>query len=390
MVNLIYLDNAATTKIDPEVLDAMMPYLTEEFGNPGGVYSIGRKAQNAVDTARSQVANLIGAEPDQIIFTSGGSEANNLAIKSFLGMFLSKGIITDSAEHESVLKSFNSINSFSRLHFVGVNSYGSVEIPEFCGKITDKNDIGFASIMGMNNETGAENPIKEIGAICKDEHILFHTDCVQALGCMDLDVKEIGCGFMSMSSHKIHGPKGVGALFVKDRGKCFPLIDGGAAQEFGLRGGTENVAGIVGFGKACELVKSGFFENEIRVSKMKHLFYATLVSELASPKYNLAHIIHVNGPHVDSRGKTINLRFDGVDGQTLLLMLDSEGVCVSAGSACTSRENKPSHVLTAMGISADDARNSIRVSFSRMNTEEEVTEAARILAGCVNVANKSW
>lgn len=387
---MIYLDNAATTRIDPEVLDAMMPYLTEEYGNPGGVYSVGRRAQSAIETARSQVADLIGAEPDQIIFTSGGSEANNLAIKSFLKMFFSKGIITDSTEHESVIKAFNSINSFSRLHFIGVNSYGSVEIPEFCGKITDKSDIGFVSIMGMNNETGAENPIKDIGAICRDERILFHTDCVQALGCMELDVGEIGCDFMSMSSHKIHGPKGVGALYAKDRSKCFPLIDGGAAQEFGLRGGTENVAGIVGFGKACEVVKRDFFENEIRVSKMKHLFYATLVSELSSPKYNLSHIIHVNGPHVDGRGKAINLRFDGVDGQTLLLMLDSEGVCVSAGSACTSRENKPSHVLTAMGISPDDARNSIRVSFSKMNTEEEVVNAAKIMAGCVNVANKSW
>lgn len=386
MVELIYLDNAATTKIDQRVLDAMMPYLNEEFGNPGGVYSLGRRAQCAVETARNQVARLIGAEPDQIVFTSGGSEANNLAIKSFIVAADDAEIITDKAEHDSVLNAVANIDIWHRAKYVPVGLNGSIEFPEFCGRITK--DTRYATIMHVNNETGAINPAEKIGRVCAENGILFHTDCVQAAGSVELDVKKLNCDFLSLSSHKIHGPKGVGALFVRNKLLCTPLINGGSAQEFGLRGGTENVAGIVGFGKACEILKDNFEEYHTYTSDLKRLFYNSLITELSLPRYNLADIVHINGQSADAPGKTINLRFDGVDGQTLLLMLDSEGVCVSAGSACTSRENNPSHVLTAMGVSPDDARNSIRVSFSRMNTDGEVIDAARIIAGCVSVLKK--
>ena len=386
MVSLIYLDNAATTKIDPRVLDEMMPYLKDEYGNPGGVYSLGRRAQCAVETARNHVASLIGAEPDQIIFTSGGSEANNLAVKSFLGVIDDEEIITDEAEHDSLLNAVDDVDIWHKAKYVPVGLNGSIEFSAFCDRITE--NTKYASIMCMNNETGAVNPIEDIGRVCAENGILFHTDCVQAAGSVELDVKKFNCDFMSISSHKIHGPKGVGALFVRNKLLCNPLINGGSAQEFGLRGGTENVAGIVGFGKACEILRNNFAEYSAYTSSLKQMFYKTLVSELSLQRHGFADIIHVNGPDVNSVGKTINLRFDGVDGQTLLLMLDAEGICVSAGSACTSRENNPSHVLVAMGIPDDDARNSVRISFSRMNTKEEVRFAAKAIAACVNVLKK--
>lgn len=386
---MIYLDNAATTKIDSEVLDAMMPYLTEEYGNPGGIYALGRRAADAVAKAREQVAEFIGASPEQIIFTSGGSEANNLALLSVENELIVHGrteIVTDGTEHDSVL---NTVKRMADRGFIPkylpVNKIGAIEIPSFCDIITQ--NTGLVSVMYMNNETGTENPVPEIGQVCADHGILFHTDCVQAAGCCDLDVNKLHCDFLSISSHKIHGPKGMGALFVKNRRICMPLISGGSAQEFGLRGGTENVAGIVGFGKACELMRQNLHEVDVHTSMLKQLFYNRLVEKL-SEKNGLNRIIHVNGDLVIKHGKTLNLRFDGVDGLTLLVMLDSGGICVSAGSACTSHEEKPSHVLTAMGIEPDDARNSIRVSFSKMNKQDEVLQAADMIATCVAVLNQ--
>ena len=373
---MIYLDNAATTKIDPEVLEEMMPYLTEEYGNPGGLYTLGRNAKDAVETARERVAAFINADPTSVVFTSGGSEANNLAIKSFIGFEKHRtGILTDRTEHDSVLKA---LCDAQEVEFVPVNHSGSVDIFAFCDKITEK--TGFASIMYSNNETGSVNPVILIGKECMDKGIIFHTDCVQAAGNYDLDVSDFGCDFMSISSHKIHGPKGVGALYVRNPIFCKPLINGGATQEFGLRGGTENVAGIVGFGKACEIAKANLKSNARYIMEIKEAFFDSLMNHL--DKCQLLKLVHLNGNGINT-GKTINIRFDGIDAHTLILMLDLYGVCVSGGSACTSHDNLPSHVLLAMGISPDDARNSIRVSFSRMNTKQEVEEAAHIIAKCI-------
>lgn len=381
---MIYLDNASTTKIDPSVLDAMMPFLTDEYGNPGTIYGLGRRAKEAVEKARAQVAKFIGAKPEQIIFTSGGTEANNMVFSSLLS-FLEQSekthVITTSSDHVSVLDSARNlcIKRGFDLTELQVNHHGCVELGNLKSELRE--NTGLVSIMYMNNETGSENPVEEIGAMCHERGILFHSDCVQAAGCCKLDVEKMNCDFLSLSSHKIHGPKGVGALYVRDMSLITPMIRGGSAQEFGMRGGTENVAGIVGFGAACELMNERLHEIDVHNSMLKQVFYNVLEENLKAQ--GLKNVLHVNGDLIIKHGKTINIRFDDVDGETLLLMLDAKGIYVSAGSACHSHESKPSHVLLAMGIDPEDARNSIRVSFSKMNTEAEVKYAAGVIANCV-------
>lgn len=399
---MIYLDNASTTRIDPRVLEAMMPYLTDEYGNAGTLYGLGRKSAEAIAKARQQVADLIGANPDQIVFTSGGSEANNMVFAGVRDYLLSIGkthIVTTEIEHDSVL---NAVKNMCKAQHVVDNScikpvfdveYASPWrngcIPhqlviDCIDEITDTGTVtGLVSVMHTNNETGLKNMwIEDIGKACKERSILFHTDCVQAAGCSELNVDDIGCDFMSLSSHKIHGAKGVGALYVRNKSIMSPIIFGGSSQEFGLRGGTENVAGIVGFGAACEILRLNQKKDIKYIAELLRLLYDSIQKHLA--EHGLENISHVNGgDNADCHGKTINMRFDNVDGETLLLMLDSRGICVSAGSACRSHESKPSHVLLAMGIDPEDARNSIRFSLSRMNTREEVEEAAEIIVDCV-------
>lgn len=377
---MIYLDNAATTKISPLVLEEMMPYLKDEYGNPGTIYSLGRRAAEAIGQARQKVADFIGASTEQIIFTSGGSEANTIAIRctrKYLESIGKSAILTSSIEHDSVIRATDGISSLQ----IGVDGFGIVHI-ENLEQILDENPgIGLVSIMYVNNETGAVNPIAEIGRVCAEHGVLFHTDCVQAAGCQPIDVNEIECDFLSLSSHKIHGAKGVGALFVKNKELLTPQIYGGAMQEFGLRSGTENVAGIVGFGKACELAGRRREKYLETVSYYKKTFYDRLIMELC--KHNLDEIVSINGEPIDRDGKTLNLRFENVDAETLLLMLDAQGVCISAGSACRSHESEPSHVLTAMGMTPNQARDSVRVSFSEFNKSCDVIEAAKIMASCI-------
>lgn len=385
---MIYLDNAATTQIDDTVLNAMMPYLKQEYGNPSTVYSLGRQARKAVEGAREQVANFIGAKPEQIIFTSGGTEANNMAFFSvcdYLRQHRRTHIITSKTEHDSVLRSANELlDRFGfEVTYLDVDGMGYVNPDDVAEAITD--DTGLVSVMYMNNETGTVNDISTIGQICSDREVLFHTDCVQAASSIQIDVEELQCDFLSLSSHKIHGPKGVGALYVRDTELIRPMIVGGHAQEFGYRGGTENVAGIVGFGRACELAAIPY--NYMHGRKLCKKFYDALADSLKQDE--LDNIFHVNGD-AENMGKTINLRFDNVDGETLLLLLDAKGFCVSAGSACRSKESQPSRVLTAMGIAPDDARNSIRVSFSKMNTEKEAIEAANVIAEYVKTLYKQY
>lgn len=389
---MIYLDNAATTRIHPEVLDAMLPYLKEEYGNAGAMYGLGRRAANAVAEARQRVARLIGCEPDQIIFTSGGSEANNLVFAGLRPYLLANGkthIITSAVEHDSVLKAVKSvcnplccntenvIKSDFGATLLGVNPNGEVLVGDLLDALTEQ--TGLVSVMYVNNETGAVNPVREIGELCRSKNILFHTDCVQAVGFQDINVKDIGCDFLSISSHKVNAPKGVGALYAKDTSVLTPLIHGGAAQEFGFRGGTENVAGIVGFGKACEILARNLKANREKTNDLRIAFERALKESLNSLR--LQHILHINSESEYS--KILNVRFDDVDGQTLLLMLDANEICVSAGSACRSHEAEPSHVLLAMGLSEDEARDSIRTSFSHMQGTSEVLQAAKAIAQCV-------
>ena len=380
---MIYLDNAATTKIAPAVLEEMMPYLTEDFGNPGSIYWLGRRAYNAVSLARERVAGFLHADPAQIIFTSGGTESNNLAIISAASQMKIRGpkAITSKTEHSSVLNVFRQIPAMGiYTQFLFPDSDGSVSIRTIESAMENE-DVGFVCLMKVNNETGAENPVEEIGKLCASKDILFHTDCVQAAACQRIDVSELGCTTLSISSHKLHGPKGVGALYAKDPQKLTPLIFGGSEQEFGIRGGTENVAGIVGFGKACELMQLSLHETEVLTSTCKQKFFTVLQSRLNDA--GLGDILHVNGAPAIHRGKILNVRFDGVDAETLILMLDVRGIYVSAGSACTSLEAVPSHVLTAMGLSDEQARSSVRISFSGMNTQEEAELAAVIFSECV-------
>lgn len=378
---MIYLDNASTTAIDPSVLNAMMPYLTEEYGNPGTIYTLGRHAAEAVDAARWQVADFIGAKTEQIVFTSGGTEANNLALRAALNGAPCPHVVTTAIEHDSIQNGLRAFLLGGGLNDSTVypNGNGSVTVEEIRRVFNAPPDL--VSVMYVNNETGAVNEVSEIGSLCRRHGVLFHTDCVQAAGTLSLDVNDLQCDFLSISSHKIHGPKGVGALFVRNRATLSPLIHGGAGQEFGLRGGTENVAGIVGFGAACELAKKNLQSSCAYTSTLKQLFWQRLSERLTAQ--GISDILHLNGPSVIHPGKILNIRFDGVDAETLVLILDGHGVYVSAGSACRSHEHEPSRVLLAMGLTAEEARNSIRVSFSEQNTQEETLRAADIMSDCV-------
>lgn len=386
---MIYLDNAATTQIAPEVLEAMMPYLTDEYGNAGSLYALGRRAADAVAHARQQVADCIGAKPEQIIFTSGGTEANNLVFKGLAPYLKSQGkthLVTTKVEHDSIL---NTVKEMCIKHqfcvsYLDVSNDGVVPIgvaEQIRNTINE--DTGLISMMYVNNEIGSINHIQQACAIAHEKGVLFHTDCVQALGSIEIDVEKIGCDFLSISSHKIHGAKGVGALYIRNPELLSSLITGGEEQEFGYRGGTENVAGIVGFGRACEMAKQNLKQNRTRIIYLKRLFYGALLHNLT--ECCLDGCLHLNGILPYHNGKILNLRFDGIDAQTLVLYLDTKGVCISAGSACRSRESKPSNVLLAIGLTPDEARSSVRLSFSHYLTDEQVLEAAKITASAIQV-----
>lgn len=379
---MIYLDNAATTPIDPRVAEAMLPFLTEQFGNPGSLYKLGRDAKAAVEKAREHVAKFMGAKPEQIIFTSGATEANNMVFEITRPYLQSTGkthILTSQIEHKSVLRSVRRLideHNFEAT-FAGLSRTFS-RYPENLGQSIYPN-TGLVSVMYANNEIGHTFDVRHIGIVCKRRNILFHTDCVQAAEYRPINVEKIGCDFATISSHKIHGPKGIGALFVKDPDMWQPMILGGESQEFGLRGGTENVASIVGFGKACEIImEERSIERQDKLEHMKSSFlyeFGVKLNAVGVPWY-------LNGcSHIAT--KTLNIRVDGIDAESLILMADNAGVCISAGSACNSMEHTPSHVLTSIGLNAEQAKSSFRVSFSRMNTQEEACKAGEIIGECV-------
>lgn len=291
-------------------------------------------------------------------------------------------IVTTAIEHDSVLRSVKLLQDVDRFPTVYIKPMpeGNISADQMIGKI-DPETTGLVSCMYVNNETGVINDIEAICSYCADNGVVSHVDAVQAAGTIPLNPWRIRCDMMSISAHKIGGPKGIGALYVRDKSILSPIICGGSDQEYGLRGGSENVASIVGFGKACELTKARLYEDDLRASVLKQIFFTNLMERMKS--IGLEKIVTVNGNSITAHGKILNLRFSGIDGETLLVMLDSLGVCVSAGSACNSKEHVPSHVLLAMGLSEEDARDSIRISFSASNTEAEIDAAANAFATCI-------
>lgn len=375
VVKMIYLDNAATTMVAPEVQEAMAPYFGEKYGNPGSPHSMGLEAAWAVKRARIQVAQAICSTSSHIVFTAGGSEANNLAIKGFLAAHPDVTIVTDMTEHDSVLQSVAGWPK-ERARFIPPRENGTIGVKDVERAIDGLQGPALVSIMLVNNETGAVNSMRDIARVCHEAGAKLHVDAVQALGSVWIDIDYLDVDFLSISSHKVHGPKGVGALYVRDKKDLQALISGGSAQEFGLRAGTENVPGIVGFGKACELILEDFDGEANKVLDIKYHFYEKLCEELGfKPR--------VNGRKPNVSGKILNLTLP-VDGETLVMMCSAKGLCISGGSACTAHEQKPSHVLKAMGLSDEDAHNSIRVSFSKYNTRAEAESAAVIINECIN------
>lgn len=387
---MIYLDNAATTKIAPEVFDEMLPYLKDEYGNPGTLYKLGRDAASAVNKARWAVAGLFSAVPENIIFTSGGSEGNSIVFASAKSFLKSKGkahIVITKIEHESVLKAADAAeeDGFSVTRLCP-DKTGLISADRVIAAVTS--ETGLVSVMYANNEIGTVNEVKKIGEYCRKNGILFHADCVQAAGQYDLNADENYFDFATISGHKLHAPKGIGALYVRNRETLAPFIFGGEKQEFGLRAGTENVPAIVGFGKACELAKSEMRDSSIHIAQIKQVFVRSLLHALGADKLSDAGI-SCNGTPWFNEGKILNLKLDGVHGESAIVMMDAFGVCISAGSACSSHESKPSHVLTAIGLSDDEARQCIRISFSKLTTEAEAEQGGELLARCITALRES-
>ena len=374
---MIYLDNAATTRVSYNVFNAMKPYFLEHYGNAGSVHSMGIDASKAIEKSRGQVSKPIGADPDNIIFTAGGSEANTLAIIGVSNYLKSIGkthIITSNVEHKSVLEAMKYLfhNGFE-ITYLPVTSRGTLPMCNLLSAL--RQNTGLVSIMCVNNETGNRYDIHSIGAICHQKNILFHTDCVQAYSGTEIDVDDDYIDFLSVSGHKIHAPKGIGFLYARDKSILNPIILGGD-QEYGLRAGTENVPGIVGIGCAAEIAFYGAGERDKKFKKLRDLLVETLISEVKG--------VHVNGNPFPA-SKTVNLRFDNIDGETLLLLLSSSGIIVSAGSACSAHSAKPSHVLKSIGLSDIEARSSIRISFSEDTTIEEIKIASRAIIDSVKM-----
>ncbi len=368
----IYADNAATTALSPAVLEAMMPYLTSVYGNPSSLYEIGAVAREAVDNSRAKIAELIGAKnANEIYFTSGGSESDNWAIKGVARALKKRGknhIITTKFEHHAVLRTCHALKKEGfEITYVDVYENGIVHPEDIEAAITESTAL--VSVMYANNEIGTIQPVAEIGKICRERKVLFHTDAVQALGNVPINVEEQNIDLLSMTAHKLHGPKGCGALYIRKGVRPAVLIDGGA-QERGMRAGTENVAGIVGFAKALELAIAGMEQRREHVTAMRD----RLIDELLTIERS-----RLNGDRVRRLPGNLNMCFEGIEGESLLLMLDINGISSSSGSACTSGSLDPSHVLLAIGLPHAVAHGSMRLSFSDDISEEDVDYIADIV-----------
>ncbi|PAW79236.1 MAG: cysteine desulfurase NifS [Verrucomicrobia bacterium Tous-C9LFEB] len=366
---LTYLDNNATTAIAPEVFEAMVPYLTELYGNPSSAYAFGKRVGASLIAAREKVAALINADPKEIFFTSCGTESDNTAIWSALRTTGKKHLVTTAVEHSAIMNQGEYLETQGyKVTWLKVNPEGELDLKELESSIHE--DTGIVSIMTANNETGVIFPIKEIAEICHKKGVLFHTDAVQCPGKIKIDVRDTNVDFLSLSGHKLHAPKGVGVLFVKRRTKLLPYVVGGG-QERGKRGGTENVASIVGLGKAAELSLASLNDEQTRVRALRDKFEKTLEEKLPN--------IYINGKRDARLPNTSNIAFDFVEAEAILLRLDLEGICCSSGSACTTGSLDPSHVLSAMGLTPARARSCVRFSFSHYNTEADVDYALKVI-----------
>lgn len=372
----IYADNAATTALSPEVLQDMMPYLTTVYGNPSSMYSIGSEAQKAVELARVDVAEAINALPREIFFTSGGSESDNWAIKGVARALKAKGknhIITSAFEHHAVLHTCDALKKEGfEITLLDVHSDGLVRPEELEAAIKDTTAL--VSIMYANNEIGTIQPIEELGAVCRRHGVLFHTDAVQAMGNVPIDVKKQNIDLLSMTAHKLHGPKGCGALYIRQGVRPQILIDGGA-QERGMRAGTENVAGIVGLASAVKRAKATMEQRTEKLTRLRN----KLIDSLSKIERS-----RLNGDREKRLPGNINMCFEGIEGEALLLRLDLMGICASSGSACTSGSLDPSHVLLAIGLPHEIAHGSLRLSFSDETTEEDIDYIAKSVPQVVN------
>lgn len=366
----VYLDHNATTPLDPRVFEAMKPYLKESFGNPSSLHHYGKIAKQALEESREIVAKMIGAKPEEIIFTSGGTEADNLALRGIVYQKGERGhIITSSVEHHAVLRTCGSLEKDGfTVTYLPVDSQGRVDPDEVRRSL--KKDTILISLMLANNETGVIEPVAEVGRIAREYDIPFHCDAVQAVGKIVVNVRELYTDLLSISSHKIYGPKGIGALFVKDGIELSPLITGGH-HEKGLRAGTENVAAIVGFAYALKIAVEEIDSYQIKVSYLRDKLESQLLNEIDQ--------VEIHSAKAERLSHTSCMGFASVEAESILLHLDLKGIAASSGSACTTGEPEPSHVLMAMGVPPELAQGSIRISLGRENTEEEVDYTVSVL-----------
>ncbi|VVB62011.1 Cysteine desulfurase IscS 2 [uncultured archaeon] len=370
----IFMDNASTTKVDPEVLNTMLPYFTEYYGNPSSIHAFGREARKAVDTARTNIADLISAKDDEIIFTAGGTESDNLAIKgiSYLNKEkrTTKGphIITSTIEHPGVLETCRHLETQGyQVKYLPVDTDGIIDLMDLRKSIS-KNTF-LITIMFANNEIGTIQPIEEIGKISHEHDIIFHTDAVQAVAKLPIDVKKQHIDLLSLSSHKLHGPKGVGALYIRNGVKVQPIIHGGG-HEKGIRSSTLNVPGIVGLGKACDLAEKRMTKDIPYMKTLRDLLIKNTLQIEES---------YLNGHPKKRLVNNAHFRFTGIEGESLLLGLDEQGIATSTGSACSSQKLQASHVLLAIGLDPVQAHGSLRLSLGRGNTKEEVNYVSKII-----------
>ena len=372
----VYADNAATTCVSKTALDAMMPYLTEQYGNPSSLYAFAQNAKEALENARKTVADIIGAQPKEIYFTSGGSEADNQAIVSMAKVGALKGkkhLISTKFEHHAVLHTLKKLEKEGfEVTLLDVHEDGVVRLEDLEAAVRE--DTALVTIMFANNEIGTVQPIKEIGEFCRARKIPFHTDAVQAAGHMPINVQEMNIDLLSMSGHKFHAPKGVGVLYAKTGMPLFNIIEGGA-QERGKRAGTENIPGIVALAAALEESVDNMEANTAKIIPMRDKLFAEL-SKIPHSKINGSLEHHVPG--------TVNMCFEGIEGESLLLLLDAKGVCASSGSACTSGSLDPSHVLLSLGLPHEVAHGSLRLSIGEYNTMEEIDHIIKVVPEVVS------
>ncbi|WP_123053979.1 cysteine desulfurase NifS [Clostridium sp. JN-1] len=371
----IYMDYAATTYIKPEVIEEMKLYIDEYFGNASSVYHISRKTKMAIDASRQRIASAINSNVDEIYFTSGGSESDNWALKGIASAHKVKGkhIITTSIEHHAVINTCKYLEKLGfDVTYLPVNKYGKIELKDLRKAV--RNDTIIVSVMFANNEIGTIQPIKQIGDFCRQRKIIFHTDAVQAVGNIQIDVKDMNIDLLSMSSHKFYGPKGVGALYIRKGIRIDNLIHGGS-QERGRRAGTYNTPGIVGIGKALDIAVQNLEVQKDRLTKLRDMFIQKLLKIQGTS---------INGALGEDRlPGNINVSFKGVDAETLLMMLDARGICVSAGSACSAGALEPSHVLIAIGLTPKLARSSIRFTIGSGTAEEEINYVVEVVKECI-------